>query len=114
MKHRGKILELAIIKSGYTKTAIAKRMGVDRSTIYNWIENPNLDADTIMDVGKIIGYDYSYDLGIKKIEDINEDAEKAMSLSQCMSEKDILMRKLIDAMEKNEALYRRIIELQGS
>lgn len=59
MKHRGEIVDNAIRKSGMSVTAIAKALGTSRTSLYRWLEDPNLSLDTVFKIGKVINHDFS-------------------------------------------------------
>jgi hypothetical protein len=62
MIHRGEIVERAIRNSGIPLTTIAKKLGKTRQWIYYVFENPNVPLDLIIEIGKIIFYDFSRDI----------------------------------------------------
>ena len=57
--HRGEILEKTLRKSGYSFTKLAGKLGISRNTLYKRFENANLSYHFIMEVGKIIYYDFT-------------------------------------------------------
>ena len=59
--HRGEILEKTLRKSGYSLTKLAGKLGISRNTLYNRFENANLSYHFIMEVGRIIYYDFTLD-----------------------------------------------------
>jgi hypothetical protein len=59
MQHRGEIVEKAVRESGFPIAELARRMKKSRRHIYNLFENPNLSLDEILQIGKIIHYDFS-------------------------------------------------------
>lgn len=59
MVHRGEVVEKAVRQSGYSITKLAARMGKSRRHVYNIFENPNVPIDTILEIGKIIHYNFS-------------------------------------------------------
>lgn len=59
MIHRGEIVEKAVRESGYSITKLADRLGKSRRHIYNLFANPELPVETILEIGKIIHYDFS-------------------------------------------------------
>ena len=59
MQHRGGIVEKAVRESGFPIAELARRMKKSRRHIYNLFENPNLSLDEILQIGKIIHYDFS-------------------------------------------------------
>ncbi len=65
MKHRGEIIEKAVRESGISITTLAKRLNCSRRHIYNIFNEITVDIDTILQIGKIIHFDFS-----KKISEI--------------------------------------------
>ena len=73
MQHKGKILERAVRESGMPLTKLSKKMAKSRRWMYNAFENENLSIDYILEIGKIIHYDFSEDL--KDLKKSKESAE---------------------------------------
>ena len=61
MIHRGEVVEKAVRKSGFPIAELARRLNKSRRTIYNIFENPHLSMDEIIQIGKIIHYDFEED-----------------------------------------------------
>ncbi len=59
MQHRGEIVEQAVRQSGYSLTKLTQRLGKSRRWIYHAFENPILSIDKILEISKIIHYDFS-------------------------------------------------------
>ncbi len=59
MQHKGEIVERAVRASGYSLTGLVKRLGKSRRWIYNAFENPNLSIDYVLEIGRVIHYDFS-------------------------------------------------------
>ena len=59
MQHRGELVEKAVRESGFPIAELARRMNKSRRHIYNLFENPQLSLDEILQIGKIIHYDFS-------------------------------------------------------
>jgi len=62
MQHRGEIIREAIYKSGVPITELAKRMGKSRRWVYQMFENSNVSLDVILQIGKIIHYDFTEEI----------------------------------------------------
>jgi len=62
MQHKGEILEKAVRQSGMPLTKLTKKLCRSRRWIYNAFENPNLSIDYILEIGKIIHYDFTDDI----------------------------------------------------
>ncbi len=69
MQHRGEIIEQVIRQSGFPITVIAKKMGKSRRWMYLMFDNPQVDIETILKIGKIIHHDFSAE--IKEMSAIN-------------------------------------------
>jgi predicted transcriptional regulator len=59
MQHRGEIIRKVIYNSGYTVTEIAKCLGKSRRWMYLMFENSNVSLDIVLQIGKIIHYDFT-------------------------------------------------------
>lgn len=74
MQHRGKIVEQAVRRSGYSLTKLTQRLGKSRRWIYHAFENPILSIDVVLEISKVIHYDFSdeiimlkrYNSGVKE------------------------------------------------
>jgi predicted transcriptional regulator len=62
MQHRGEIIKEAIYKSGYPITALAKQLGKSRRWMYLMFENNTISLDLVMQIGKIIHYDFTSEI----------------------------------------------------
>lgn len=60
--HRGEIVEKAVRESGFSIVQLAKRMHKSRKWVYNSFENSLLPLDYVLQIGKIIHYDFSMDI----------------------------------------------------
>lgn len=58
MQHRGEIVEKAIRESGFPIAELARRLKKSRRHIYNLFDNPNLSLDEVIQIGKIIHFDF--------------------------------------------------------
>lgn len=59
MKHRGEIVEKVVRESGMPLSELARRLKKSRRHIYNMFENPKLSLDEIVEIGKIVNYDFA-------------------------------------------------------
>jgi predicted transcriptional regulator len=62
MQHRGEIIKEAVYKSGYPITELAKRIGKSRRWMYLMFENNNVSLDIVLQIGKIIHYDFAQEI----------------------------------------------------
>ncbi|CAH2559858.1 helix-turn-helix domain-containing protein [Cardinium endosymbiont of Oedothorax gibbosus] len=60
-QHKGKIVEEAIKKSGFRMKALAKKLGIARNTLYTRLKEADIKDTFIIEIGKIIYYDFSND-----------------------------------------------------
>jgi len=58
MKHKGEIIEKAIRSSGISVTELAKRIKKSRRYVYNLFEKNDVPVETILQIGKIIHYNF--------------------------------------------------------
>lgn len=61
LKHRGEILSKVIREKNVKISPLAKKMGLDRGTIYRHMDDPELSLDYITQYGKALDYDFSKD-----------------------------------------------------
>lgn len=59
MVHRGEIIKKAVHESGYSITTLAKKMKKSRRWVYYIFEKPNVSLDVVLDIGKLLHYDFS-------------------------------------------------------
>jgi predicted transcriptional regulator len=59
MQHRGEMVEKAVRESGFPISELARRLHKSRRHVYNIFENPHVSIDEILQIGKIIHYDFS-------------------------------------------------------
>ena len=62
MQHRGEIVKKAIQLSGYSITKLSEKLGKSRRWMYQVFENSTVSLDLILEIGKIIHYDFSEDI----------------------------------------------------
>lgn len=62
MIHKGEIIEKAVRKTSFPITLLAKRLGRSRRHIYNLFSNRDISIEIIIEIGKIIQYDFSEEI----------------------------------------------------
>ncbi len=62
MQHRGEIIKIAVYKSGISISELAKRLGKSRRWMYLMFENNTVSLDIVLQIGKIIHYDFSEEI----------------------------------------------------
>ncbi|MGI2257490.1 helix-turn-helix domain-containing protein [Candidatus Cardinium hertigii] len=60
-QHKGKIVEEAIKKSGFRMKALASKLGIARNTLYTKLKKADIKEDFIIQIGKVIHYDFAND-----------------------------------------------------
>jgi len=58
-KHKGELLNSVVRSNGITITALAAKVGIDRSTFYNHIKDPVLPYEDIIKYGAVLNHDFS-------------------------------------------------------
>jgi transcriptional regulator with XRE-family HTH domain len=59
--HYGQIIEKRIRNSGYSIAEVARLMGVNRRSVYNWFNCEKLNKNTIERIGYVLKCDFSLD-----------------------------------------------------
>lgn len=57
--HQGNIIEKIIRREGHSLTDVAKALGVNRRSIYNWFLQPRLKPEIIIRIGQAVSHDFS-------------------------------------------------------
>jgi predicted transcriptional regulator len=57
--HRGEQVRQAVDNSGVSITRIAKALDVSRRTVYNWMDDPQMDHSRVEQIGKVIKVDFT-------------------------------------------------------
>jgi len=75
--HHGQVVEKVIRRDGHSISDISRLMKVNRRSVYNWFNQPNLRPEIIYRIGCIIKYDFSVELPhVFKSEDFVFENEK--------------------------------------
>lgn len=61
MVHKGEIVEKAVRSSGMSITELSKRLGISRRHIYNIFNSYTISLELVLQIGKIINYDFTLD-----------------------------------------------------
>lgn len=101
MQHRGEIIEKAVRESGVSISKLAKRMNKSRQYIYNIFTTIDVNPDVILEIGKIIGHDFTSEIQIFQL--VEEPIVKYNKLNE-----EVLYwkNKYIDLLEK----YNKLLE----
>jgi len=104
--HKGEILEKAVRKTEFPIKLLAKRLGKSRRHIYHLFERREISIEVLIQVGKIIQYDFSDDFAELanvqkkfKVEELSDPKGAYESLEYWKS-------KYYDLLEKHELLLR--------
>ncbi len=62
MIHTGAIVERAVRRSGISLAELARKIDVNRRTLYNWFSVETLRPHSVHLIGTVICYDFSKDL----------------------------------------------------
>lgn len=108
MEHRGEIVKKAVYKSGFPITELAKRLSKSRRWIYLMFENANISLDVVLQIGKIIHYDFKDE--IKEFGSYqNAISESAFDYQNDESNSEYWKNKYLKLLEEyNELLKKRI------
>lgn len=60
--HTGKIVERAVRRNRVSISELARRMHVNRRSVYNWFNQESLRLEIICKIGYVLGHDFSEDL----------------------------------------------------
>jgi predicted transcriptional regulator len=65
----GQLLEKVIRKKGLNISKLAKAIGVDRRSVYNWFTEPELKAGILEKIAEVIDHDFTADVPRLSIKD---------------------------------------------
>ena len=110
MKHRGEIVEKIIRQSHIPISEIARKIGYNRKSIYDFFHNAELPLDTILKIGKVIRYDFRNEFPelFSFKNELNDFPESYgnQQLEDCVKEKNEWMFKYISLLEQHNALLK--------
>ena len=105
MQHKGEIVEKAVRQSGLPLTQLAKRMGKSRRWLYNAFDNPTLSIDLILNIGKIIHYDFSNDIDdLKRLRTFEEPKIDDITYTVSSESAEYWKNKYLTLLEKYNTL----------
>jgi transcriptional regulator with XRE-family HTH domain len=109
-KHRGKILQQAVEKTGLSIQTVAQKAGYKRGTYYLHIKKEGLSPAILNKYGKAIGYDFSEDVSEMEHFALEEPeviySIEPMTLEEAIKQRNEWKEKYYMLMEK----YLRCIE----
>jgi predicted transcriptional regulator len=108
MIHKGEVIKNAVYKSGYPITELAKRLSKSRRWVYLMFENSNVSLDLVLQIGKIINYDFKDE--IKEFNSYqNAINESAFDYQNDEANSEYWKNKYLKLLEEyNELLKKRI------
>lgn len=108
MEHRGEIVKEAVYRSGYPITELAKKLSKSRRWIYLVFENANVSLDVVLQIGKIIHYDFKNE--IKEFNSYkNSSKESAFDYQNDEANLEYWKNKYLKLLEEyNELLKKKI------
>ena len=105
MQHRGEIVERAIRKSGYPITGIARKLGKSRRWMYLMFDNPQVDLESIILIGRIIHHDFSDE--IKELHAVNPNLFLEPDSKYNKQNKEYWKNKYLKLLESYNELLKR-------
>ncbi len=109
VEHRGEFLRLKIEESGVKKSKIFKLLNISSRTLYNYFKRPNLDVEIMVQIGRIIQYDFSRDMELAPTPAVNVDTiALQQELIEALKENQRLSGLLIQSKEENRQLSEQL------
>ena len=116
MIHRGEVVLKIITQKNVNKSALADKLGISRTHLYNHLENADMPAFWISRIGEIIGFDFTKLIPeiareLKEIEEVNNPKEifeenETLDLNIHLDGKEESLDRLILKLRAlNEAIY---------
>ncbi|WP_461639908.1 terminase gpP N-terminus-related DNA-binding protein [Labilibaculum euxinus] len=122
---KGDIIKTLITESGLPITEIARRINVDRRTIYAYMKKDNWKPETLKQISIACNKDANYllkkilDSNSKqgedkqiKIEEPNVIYHSTKKLNDLLTENAILLHKLVELQEKHILLHEEYLQLK--
>lgn len=112
MQDRGEIVKKAIRKQGFKVNKIAELLGRSRRSMYDVFNKPDVSLDLIIELEKIIHYDFSAEIKeLKKYRNANEVSNA--SDDEHNYHKDYYKNKYYELLEKYNTLMEELVVLRG-
>jgi plasmid maintenance system antidote protein VapI len=116
MIHRGEVVLKIITQKNVNKTALADKLGISRTHLYNHLENADMPTYVISRIGELIGFDFTKVIPeiaqeLKEIEEVNNPREifeehETLDLNIHLDGKQETLDRLILKLKAlNEAIY---------
>jgi hypothetical protein len=113
MKHKGDILQKAIEQSGMNITEIAKKINKSRGWFYNVFKTGKVSIDTLLQIGKVIHYDFASELKeLKKYKTYDgftvvQEPETLYKAKKGEDEQNVWKEKYFSLLEEHNALLKK-------
>lgn len=108
MEHRGEIMERAVRSSGYSITKLADKMGKSRRWMYLMFENPNLQLDYLLEIGRLINYDFSNEIIELKLITQNSTLDPKLAYPKAEHKLEYWKDKYFELLEEYHQLLKSI------
>ena len=104
--HAGATVEKVVRNSGISIAELARRVRVDRRSLYNWFQQKDLKIDAIARIGYVLGYDFSAEFPeLQSLQQILNNNKSGYSITSDLSEdSEYWKSKYIALMEKYNSL----------
>jgi hypothetical protein len=116
IKHRGEMLQEAVLDSGMSVTMVTKKSGYSRSSYYNHINDPELPFDIMEKYGRALKHDFSDEfpeLNSLRLEEEEVIYGRPDTLEKALYEYDRYRAKYITLLEEHKALLRSLAKIDG-
>jgi len=101
-EHYGSIVEKVVRREGHSLTYLAKEIGVNRRSLYNWFLQQRLNTEVIIKVGRAINHDFSAEFPKLFVpEDFETNAKTNLATHPTSTENiNVWKEKYIDLLER--------------
>tara|TARA_R110002020_G_C16314529_1_gene774171 strand:+ start:6471 stop:6887 length:417 start_codon:yes stop_codon:yes gene_type:complete len=120
LKHNGKILQETVNKwcgiNGFSLTALAKKIGINQSTLYKHFDREDLPYYTIRRYGKAMGHDFRKEFpemadDFEMVSEPERESYAVSNLAECEKQRQLWQRKYMELLERhNEMLMSQLQE----
>lgn len=111
--HVGNILEQVLRMERIGISELSRKLRVSRRTIYNWFEQENLNIQILLEVGEIIGHDFTAELPenlLNRHQNVLNEEDKSLVSNTDVDNNSVYfwMNKYINLLEKYNDLLNLI------
>lgn len=100
--HMGQLLEKVIRKKGLNISKLAKAIGVDRRSMYNWFAEPELKPGVIEKIAEVIDHDFTSEVPTARIKD-----PELIAANKELRDDEYWKDKYIDLLERYSDLLKK-------